>query len=325
MSGMLTVVVPVYNVEKYLDRCVLSIISQTYENMEIILVDDGSKDKSGMICDGWMEKDSRIRVIHKANGGLADARNAGIDLSRGEYIAFVDGDDSIDRNMYEVMIDEMETSKAKIACCGKRKLYPSGKEVLTQNNSEKIVLSTSGAIGKLLSGVIIDESVCDKVFKRVLFDGIRFPKGVINEDLPVMPYLFAKSERVVHVGEAFYNYHQNEGSITRSGYSAKMHVYIDHLHDVKSYIRKEFPELEMSLCLLIARYSCSMLYRLNSEPKDMKTYFSDYQWYKEKFNRTYHIYIKEDGLSQKDKFLAFCMHVGLGRAVALLNRIRKTI
>jgi len=325
MSDLLSIIVPIYNVEKYLERCISSIVAQSYANTEIILVDDGSSDGSGAICDSWKKRDARIKVIHKINGGLADARNAGIDCASGEYIAFIDGDDSVEPEMYEVMIAEMEACDAKIACCGKRKKYVTGKEVLTQNCEKKMVFKVSDALGKLLEGSFIDESACDKVFKRSLFEGIRFPKGEINEDIPIMPHIFAQSENVVHVGKAFYNYHQNVGSITRSGYSVKMHVHIEHMQIVKEYIIQNYPELEESLMMLLGRYSCSLLYRLYAEPKGKKIFHSDYQWYRSTFRSVYHVYVQNESLSLKDKILAQGMYYGWGRLLSRLNKLRKAM
>ena len=141
MKKKLSIVVPVYNVSQYLDRCVLSLTNQEYDNCEIILVDDGSTDDSGKKCNEWEKKDGRIRVIHKINGGLADARNAGIEIATGDYIAFVDGDDAVLPEMYKKMILEIENNNAEIACCGKQKIYDNNKIIITQNIGEKTVFS----------------------------------------------------------------------------------------------------------------------------------------------------------------------------------------
>lgn len=320
MSELLSVVVPIYNVEKYLDRCVLSILNQTYQNIELILVDDGSPDNCPEICDKWKAQDDRIQVVHKPNGGLADARNAGFEAATGKYIAFVDGDDTVCPEMYSEMIARMEQTGAKIACCGKNKIYGT-KTTQTQNSSRELIMTASEAIGRLLEGVSIDESACDKVFVRDLFDEIRFPKGEINEDLPIMPELFSRAGKIVHVAACYYNYFQNPGSITRSGYSAKMHVYIVHLTDIENFIRENYPELERSLSLLKARYTCSMLYRICDEKK---LYASDYDWYRKTFNSCVLPYIMDDNISKKNRILALAMRMGFGNLVSKLNALRKS-
>ncbi len=325
MGKLLSVIVPVYNVSKYLDRCIESILSQSYDDIEVILVDDGSTDESGEICDNWQKKENRILVIHKMNGGLASARNSGLDHSHGELIAFVDGDDSISKDMYRSMISEMENDQADIACCGKNKIYDSGKKVVTQNCDNKMVFNTSDAIGNLLTGISIDESACDKVFSKKIFDNIRFPEGEINEDLVIMPILFSRSKTIVHVGRPFYNYYQNSGSITRSAYSEKAHVYIEHLLKIESFVEKEFKELKDDYLILLCRYSCSLMYRIYSQKNGKKEYRKDFNWYKKSFNKSFPVYIRYDGLSGKDRILSVLMYIGLGRPFSMMNTFRKKI
>ena len=320
MSELLSVVVPIYNVEKYLDRCVLSILNQTYQNIELILVDDGSPDNCPEKCDKWKMQDTRIRVIHKPNGGLADARNAGLDVATGKYIAFVDSDDTIHPEMYAVMISKMEQNGAQIACCGKNKIYPD-KLISTQNRKTELIMTASEAIGRLLEGVSIDESACDKVFVRSLFEGIRFPKGETNEDLPIMPGVFSEAKKVVHVAANYYNYFQNPGSITRSGYSSKMHVYISHLTNVENFIQEKYPELKQSLSILKARYACAMLYRIKDEKKK---YASDYMWYRKAFNESVWPYITNNAISKKNRILALAMRMGFGNLVSKMNALIKS-
>ena len=144
MDKLVSIVVPVYNVDKYLDKCVNSIINQKYKNLEIILVDDGSTDESGKKCDLWAEKDNRIRVIHKENGGLSDARNVGIDNSKGYYISFIDSDDFIENDMIEVLLKEIKENNCDISICGYYKTYvdkdeiiDNSKEIFVMNNIER--------------------------------------------------------------------------------------------------------------------------------------------------------------------------------------------
>ena len=123
MSKKISIIVPIYNVEQYLDKCVESLVNQTYKNLEIILVDDGTKDKSGEMADLWSIKDDRIKVIHKKNGGLSDARNAGIKIATGEYITFMDSDDYINYRMYEILMNNLEKYNADISVCAVKKVY----------------------------------------------------------------------------------------------------------------------------------------------------------------------------------------------------------
>lgn len=323
MSELLSVVVPIYNVEKYLDRCVLSILNQTYQNIEVILVDDGSPDNCPEICDKWAAQDARIQVIHKPNGGLSDARNAGLDVATGKYIAFVDSDDTIHPEMYATMIAQMEDTNARIACCGRYKVYGK-KKIAAQNSKEKLTMTASEAIGRLLEGVVINEASWDKVYDRKLFKEIRFPKGEINEDLPIMPILFSKAKTIVHVGECYYNYFQNPGSITRTGYSDKMKVYIPHLQEVEKFIRGNYPELENALSTLMARYSCAMLYKIIDGPNQKRIYADDYAWYWKTFKDCVWPYIMNNAINKKDRILALAMRLGFGGLVSKLRILIKS-
>lgn len=185
MDGLLSVIVPVYKVEPYLDRCVESIVNQTYSNLEIILVDDGSPDDCPRMCDGWAEKDSRIRVIHKENGGVSDARNVGIALATGEYLAFVDSDDYIAENMYEILISAMHRTGAEIACSGTN-IVKNGVETTVRSLQKKMCFSEELALREVLLRGNVNEAVWDKVYRKTLFQGILFPKGEISEDIVVI-------------------------------------------------------------------------------------------------------------------------------------------
>ena len=162
---LISVIVPVYNVEKYLDKCIQSIVDQTYTNLEIILVDDGSPDNSGAICDEWAEKDNRIKVIHKANGGLSDARNAGLDIATGEYIAFVDSDDYIELDFYDKLYNVIKATNCDISICNLRKVYENNN--VSVNNCDTFEIteySTTEAMSALIDDKI-RQVVWNKLYK----------------------------------------------------------------------------------------------------------------------------------------------------------------
>lgn len=182
-SKLLTVIVPVYNVEKYLDTCIKSIINQTYSNLEIILVDDGSKDDSGRICDKYAEKDKRIKVIHKENEGLSEARNLGIKLSKGDYITFVDSDDYIDERMYEILIHDLEYYDVDIATCDYLRVEDYSKKAEISN--EVNIYDKKEALCKLLKNEEYKDYAWNKVYKKKLFKDIWYPKGRVQEDVAV--------------------------------------------------------------------------------------------------------------------------------------------
>jgi glycosyltransferase involved in cell wall biosynthesis len=210
-KDLISVIVPVYNVEQYLEECVKSIQNQTYKNLEIILVDDGTKDNSGKMCDEFAKTDSRIKVIHKANGGLSDARNFGIDASNGKYIQFIDSDDYIDLDMLELLYNNLKKHNADISMCSNY--------VLTENNCR---LKGTGGFEvytreEALKEILLDKKVrfyaWNKMFARKLFDEIRFPKGRVFEDILTIPRLFEKAEKVVLDDVPKYYYRQRNDSI----------------------------------------------------------------------------------------------------------------
>lgn len=164
MNDLISIVVPVYNVENYLDRCVKSIIAQVYTNIEIILVDDGSSDNSGKICEKWKEKDKRIIVIHKKNGGLSSARNAGIEIAKGKYIAFVDSDDYISKNMYSELYRVLKQNNSDIAICGRKYVWDNGKRYCRYHYDKRIEnYSSKEAIREMNSFRKFDMAAWDKL------------------------------------------------------------------------------------------------------------------------------------------------------------------
>lgn len=214
---LVSVIIPVYKVEKYLKKCVDSVIGQTYQNLEIILVDDGSPDRCGEICDEYQRIDSRIRVIHKENGGLSDARNAGIDAAHGDYLMFVDSDDYIAAAMVEKLLTALETEQAGMSLCNFLYVAEDGAPMEECNQGMPVkteVLSGVEAIHRLsLERGECYTIACCKLYQAALFREIRFPRGKRNEDEFVSHILFHKCDRVACLGEALYYYVQRADSI----------------------------------------------------------------------------------------------------------------
>lgn len=213
MDKKISVVIPVYNVEKYLKECLDSVLKQTYRNLEIILVDDGSKDNSGNICDEYAKKDNRIKVIHKKNGGLSDARNAGINIAKGEYITFLDSDDYIEEDMYEFLVKNIEKANADISICQNYYVYKNSKET-THTPNVYLEMNSVEALKYVNMLGYYTVSACDKLYKRKIFENIRFPVGKINEDWYVICEVFDKANKIVYNSEPKYNYRKRKGSIT---------------------------------------------------------------------------------------------------------------
>lgn len=248
MDSNLTVVVPVYNVEKYLKKCVDSILAQTLPVDEIILVDDGSTDTSGQIADKLVEAHSQIKVIHQQNGGLAAARNAGIDASTKEYIAFVDSDDYIDPQMYKVLMDRLLKDEADMSICGVWYEQENGEKYTPYPDNVQKLWNKKQALIELNSYQYFNMSFCDIIFRRELFeekaygeDALRFPVGKISEDFYLMHKVVARAEKVTYTSEPFYHYVQRGNSISRNKkiYTAPM----DASNKQLAFFKKWFPDL----------------------------------------------------------------------------------
>lgn len=217
----ISVIVPVYKVEQYLNKCVDSIICQTYKNLEIILVDDGSPDRCGEICDEYAKKDDRVKVIHKKNGGLSDARNAGLDISTGDWIGFVDSDDYINPDMYEKLLCSAKENDADISLCSYKYVgdgeYDNNSPVKTEVISGKDILFRKMNQKKSYYWVV----AWNKLYKSHLFNEIRYPYGKLHEDEFTIHEIFYGVKKVACVSESLYNYLQRDNSIVNSNYSVR--------------------------------------------------------------------------------------------------------
>lgn len=216
---LVSIIVPVYNIAQYLERCVNSIIHQSYKNIEIILVDDGSTDNSGQICDSFKEKDNRVRVIHKINGGLSSARNAGLDIIKGEYIGFVDGDDFIDTYMYEELVKAILDNDADIVQTGFKHTDENGNIKDERIFKEATYDNLDEMFYQRFEEKNIHVGVWTKLYKSEIFRNVRFFEGYVFEDYAVMPGLLNECKKFVVISGAFYNYCSNPQSISKSNVS----------------------------------------------------------------------------------------------------------
>lgn len=219
---LISVIVPVYQVEAYLDRCVQSIVDQTYTNLDIILVDDGSTDRCPQMCDEWAKRDGRIRVIHKENGGLSDARNAGLRVAAGMYIAFVDSDDDVDLQYIEVLYRALNDAQADIAECGVL-LTDEGGQVLRERSCEEecVCLDRIEALRRLVLEKGVYQTVWNKLYRRTVIEGIDFEVGKCHEDDFWTYQVLERIERIVVIRRTLYHYLQRASGIMGKGYSLK--------------------------------------------------------------------------------------------------------
>lgn len=239
MSALISVIVPIYNTEKYLDRCIQSILSQTYTNLEIILIDDGSTDSSSSICARYACLDQRVKVIHKANGGQGSARNVGLSVSKGEYIGFVDSDDWIESTMYETLLHGCIDKKG-IAFVGVDEVTEAGQKLLKVKLFDGVV-STEEFLRNILiyrGGV----SVCSKLFPKAIIGTLRFNEVKLNEDALFVVDLIKRAEYVSYISVVGYHYFRRSGSSSRQ-FGKAVYDMVDNSTYIRKYVEREFPNL----------------------------------------------------------------------------------
>lgn len=249
MYGMITrpeekisVIVPVYNVAPFLDQCISSILRQTYTNLEIILVDDGSTDKSGKMCDKIALSDSRIKVIHKLNGGLSDARNAGLAIASGQYIGFVDSDDWISKDMYEKLYKHLYKTQSDISACGVEMFWPDNVTKPLTSKYDKI-LENKEAMEAIICERELKQPVWYKLYKSELIKECLFEKGKYHEDVFWSYQVIAKAKRICVFSELLYHYRQRNNSIMGNEYSIKRLDIMEAKNKRYYFIEKEYPDL----------------------------------------------------------------------------------
>lgn len=252
---LISVIIPVYNAEKYLERCVKSVLGQTYSNLEILLVDDGSPDNCGRMCDEFAAIDSRIRVIHKENGGVASARNAALDAMTGKYVTFVDSDDYAAEDYIQYLYSLISEYNGDVSVCSYISIYENGNEIHNVNSAltQQVYDKT-----KALSHLLYDTDgtmLWGKLFKSNLFDKVRCPNGRAFEDVAIVYLIYAKSEKIVFGNQEKYFYAIRDNSITTSPFSA---VHLDHItstDEMCNYISVHFPLLKRA-CNRRIMYAC---------------------------------------------------------------------
>lgn len=271
----ISVIVPVYNVEAYLPRCVESILAQTYRNLEIFLVDDGTKDNCGAICDAYARQDSRVRVIHKENGGLSSARNAGIDASTGEYLSFVDSDDWIEPDMYEKMMGLMEKYSVRLVCAGRWDVSSkTGEKRLGLCPPREEVISGEMLVRRIFLWENIDSAAWDKLYHRSLFDAIRYPLGMICEDVPTTYRIALDAGQAAMLPCPVYNYYHRPGSITASSVSEKTFHFSQHTGEIYPFIRENYPDIADAARYLRVRSLAYNLLTVDLAGEDVRQKFA---------------------------------------------------
>ncbi len=243
MNDKISIIVPIYKVEKYLDKCVESLVNQTYTNLEIILVDDGSPDNCPEMCDKWAEKDSRIKVIHKPNGGLSDARNAGMKVVKGEYVAFIDSDDYVAVEFIERLYFIMQSEQSDIVECEVLKFAENENPQHSYTDCKVESFCTEKGLSLLMAEKGFHQHVWNKLYKSEIVLSVEFAKGKLNEDEFWTYQIFGKAKKVTKVDVPMYFYLQRRGSIMGTSYNIRRLDALEAKAQRQKYIEENFPEL----------------------------------------------------------------------------------
>lgn len=237
-TDLISVIIPVYKVEQYINRCVDSVINQTFKNLEIILVDDGSIDNSGKICDEYAKKDKRIIVIHKKNGGLSSARNAGINIAHGKFLSFIDGDDYVDKRFIEILYKNIKENDADVSIVNYYQFSNTSEVFETQEKEKVCLFSQDEFFENMYDEPVYSVVAWNKLYKKEIFDDIKYPVGKINEDEAVLHYIVGKCSKIVTSNLELYYYFQRTNSIMHSNNKQDILDVMDFLYDRINYLKK---------------------------------------------------------------------------------------
>lgn len=250
VSPLISVIIPVYNVKPFLARCLDSVINQTYSHLEIILIDDGSTDGSGELCDQLSQSDTRIRVIHQLNQGLSAARNSGIDSAKGEYLTFVDSDDTISLDMIEILYNLCSEHQTALSMCSFCEVFPNPTqnvdfaEYWKGSHASPVIFSTANCLKSMLLEEGFTVSAWGKLYQRQLFEQIRYPVGCLHEDVGTTYRLILQCPQIAFLPSPKYHYYQNPKSITKQKFCKDKLSLVDFTDEMCEMIDKEYPELK---------------------------------------------------------------------------------
>jgi glycosyltransferase involved in cell wall biosynthesis len=268
----ISIIVPIYNIERHVEQCIASIISQTITDLEIILVNDGSTDNSGEICDQFASIDKRIRVIHKKNGGLSDARNKGIESAKGDFIGFVDGDDFIEPKMYETLYNLNIKHSADISTCKISTIRNNKTSKEKKYTNKTTIFNSYEAIKFMYGGKLTGYSACNKLYSSKLFEEIKFPNNRIFEDAAIMYKLYDNANKIVQIDWPFYNYVYREQSITHSKFSEKRFDIVKNYCETTEFMKQKYPNMCEMLDVMYYSSLRNMLVDIVNEKNIIRNY-----------------------------------------------------
>lgn len=284
---LISVIIPVYKVEEFLDQCLESVVNQTYSNLEILLVDDGSPDHCPAMCDRWAEKDSRIRVIHKENGGLSDARNTATLQAKGEYIAFVDSDDVLHPRYIEILYQLIDQTGAEISVCDLTRFVDEIPDKAVNFDFTPEKYDSSSVLEIMLYQKVFDTTAPAKMFSTEIARKCLYPKGRLYEDLFTTYKMFAASKHIAYCPCGLYYYRNNPESIMNQKFTTRMFDEIDAVDEITAFVEQNFPQvLPAALSRKFSSYSQVLRWTRNApdseeileKKKMMWKFLTDYRW-----------------------------------------------
>lgn len=318
MQNKISVIVPVYNVEALLPRCIDSILDQTYKNLEVLLVDDGSRDGSGRICDEYARRDDRIRVFHKENGGQSSARNLALDAATGDYVTFVDSDDYLEKDAYRPMLELALSAQVKLVSAGRYDISArTGEKKIGLCPERQEVLSAEEMLGRMFTWDGCDSSPCDKLFHRSLFLGIRFPSRSNCEDVAILYKLVEAAGRTAMLNQPIYNYYHRPGSTSYSAVSERTFYFEEYTEGILPYITEKYPGICRQARYFRAR---SLIYSVISvdlaSPEDRRKFAEQCRKSRKKLRRYIWFILGCSRFSKKEKLVNLLLACNLYRLVA---------
>ncbi|WP_160722255.1 glycosyltransferase family 2 protein [Bacillus sp. USDA818B3_A] len=323
MKPIISVIVPVYNVESYIKSCVDSILAQSFLEFELLLVDDGSNDTSGEICDEYARKDRRVRVVHKEYGGVSSARNLGVTLAQGDYISFVDSDDRIDEEMLQVLYDLCMQTDSDIGIC-KLGREINGRIINSDQSEFEKELTHNEAMKELFKGNLYRFSLCNKLFKKHCFKGVSFPEGRIHEDLSTTYRLFANSSKAVFTNFIGYIYIKRENSILTASYNQKRLDAFVGWEEILSFMQEKYSSIYNEVICCYVYWTIDNVFYILNQVHDSKE--RDYYLIRIQKNirKRYKYIVKVESFSLLYKYYIFLLMANF-RFFILSNQIKTLI